>query len=371
VAEVPTPTPEPEVTPKPIPAVEIPVTEVTPTPAPEVVEARPTIVCHPGAAKQQGQIKDIYTGRGIGNVLVTIDGCSTRTNSRGYYLLENIAVNERAIVTFEAEKAYLQSTVITLKKYSDDNTVSTNYTEYKMGKYTSRWSYYSQKGINSSRVEIPTDAQYRDETGKIFDGLIIAGWIFQDTMNAKGRDAFPGAYEGKNSNGVIVPFVSYGFVSLELKNKNGTLLDVSGNISLKFNQITGTKKDIITLWYYDYAQGIWIEEGYAQREENGTYIAQVSHVGTWCLSQAIEEDSAIYHGRIVDEAGNPLSDVRLKAVGENWIGNDLSTDENGNFEIKVIPNSNFRLKAYNYKDKYAAEYSKEIVGIPSGIISEN
>ena len=360
---------EPEVIVKPTPTLEVTSEpEVMVEPTPIVVSE---IICHRGSAMQQGHIKDIYSGRGIGNVLITINGCNTKTNSSGFYTLENIAESNRTTVTFKADKAYLQSTIVAVKEHSNDNSIASNYTEYAISKYASRWSYYSQKGINSTRVEIPTDAQYRDDTGKLFNGLVYAGWIFQDTMSEKGRDSFPGAYEGKNTNGIIVPFVSYGFVSLELKNKNATLLQVSGNISLKFNQIMGTKKDIISLWYYDYTQGLWIEEGYAQREENGTYVAQVSHAGTWCLSQAIEEDPGIYHGRIVDENGNPLSDVRLKAVGENWIGNDLSTDENGNFEIKVIPNSNFRLKAYNYKDKYAAEYSQEIAGIPSGIISED
>ena len=35
--------------------------------------------------------------------------------------------------------------------------------------------------------------------------------------------------------------------------------------------------------------------------------------------------------------GPPTSNVRVHAVGDKWISSDLSTDENGLFEIKVIP----------------------------------
>ena len=395
-------TPIPEVVPEtqtgihpdpiPLSVVPEPETVIPTTPIPEVVPETQTVIhpdpiplsvvpeaeiavnqeflCQKGDAIQEGQIKDIYNGRGIKNVLITINGCTTKTNSNGYYSLSNIAESERATLTMKVEKAYLQSTIVAIKKYTEEDTISTNYIEYKMSKYTSRWSYYSQKGMYSAKVDIPSKTLYLDDEGQKFDGLIYAGWIFQDTMNPRGRDAFPGTYEGKNANGTIVPFVSYGFVSLELKKKNGDLLQTSGDITLKFNQITGTKQDIISLWYYNYEQGIWIEEGYAQRQKDGTYLAQVSHTGTWSLSQAIEEEAGIFRSRIVDENGNPLSYIRVKAVGENWISRDLTTDENGNFEIKVIPNSNFRFKAYNYKDKYAAEYHHEMPGIASGSIVE-
>ena len=58
-------------------------------------------------------------------------------------------------------------------------------------------------------------------------------------------------------------------------------------------------------------------------------------------------------------------------VGDNWISSDLSTDENGIFEIEVIPGKSFQLTAYNYKDKYGAKYNGTISEIASGEIVEN
>ena len=190
-------------------------------------------------------------------------------------------------------------------------------------------------------------------------------------MTAEGRDAFPGAFKGINTNGVLVPFVSYGLASLELEDESGASLNVSENITLVLPSVTETTENILPLWYYDYDQGLWIEEGYAERQSDGTYRADISHPGTWSLSQAIEEEVGIYHGRIVSVSRLAMSDVRVYAVGENWIGSDLTTDENGMFEIEVIPDSSFQLKAYNYKDKYGAIYNGTIPAIAPGEIVED
>jgi len=85
----------------------------------------------------------------------------------------------------------------------------------------------------------------------------------------------------------------------------------------------------------------------------------------------LEEDPGIYRGRIIDENGVPIGDVRVYAVGENWVSSDLTTDENGIFELKVIPGDDFELTAYDYQDKYGASYNNTIAAIASGDVVEN
>ena len=125
------------------------------------------------------------------------------------------------------------------------------------------------------------------------------------------------------------------------------------------------------MWYYNYDEGIWIEEGYAEQQEDGTYQGEISHPGTWSLSKPIESTPGIYRGRIIYEDGTPAEDVRVHAIGNKWVACDLSTDKEGIFEIEVIPDSSFQLKAYNYKDKYEAEYDGIIPAIASGEVVED
>jgi hypothetical protein len=166
-----------------------------------------------------------------------------------------------------------------------------------------------------------------------------------------------------------VPFVSYGFVVIDITDANGNALGVSDNITLTF-PATGATDSVLPLWYYDYDQGLWIEEGYAEQQSDGSYMGDISHPGTWSLSKPVESAPGIYRGRILNEDGTPANDVRICAMGENWVSTDLSTDADGYFEIEVVPESDFKLKAYDYKDKYGAVYNSTIPAVASGDIVE-
>ncbi len=141
---------------------------------------------------------------------------------------------------------------------------------------------------------------------------------------------------------------------------------------MRFDAVSSLEKpDTLPLWYFDYEQGSWIEEGYAQLQEDGSYKGEISHLGTWSLNKPLEEEAGMYRGRILNADGSPMSSIRLYAVGENWISSDLSTDEDGVFEIKVIPGRTFKLSAYDYKNKFGADYNGILAAIASGDIVED
>ena len=321
-------------------------------------------------AVQQGEVKDSSSGIGLANVEVSIGSHTTTTDAQGFYELKDITASDKAVVTFKHESYYQNSEIIAIKGYSNGTTLSPNYLEVTLDKYDDSQNDDSQNEKLWSEnfgIEIPGGI-YTDEEGNDYSGNVIAEVAYEDISTEKGRDVFPGAYEGKNSNDVIVPFVSYGFMVIDLKDENGTALSISDDIVLTFHTAIGATEDIIPLWYYDYAQGVWIEEGYATLAD-GKYEGTVSHPGTWSLSQPIEDASGIYTDRIVYPDGTPVKDLRVHAIGKNWIRSDLSTDENGKFEIEVIPGEDFKLKAYHYEDKYDAEFNGIISAVTSGEIA--
>lgn len=320
---------------------------------------------------QQGQVTDSLTGKPLANVEVNIGSHTTTTDAQGFYELTDIAASNKAIITFKHDSYYLNSEVIAIKRYSNGTTLSPNYLEFALDKYDDSQNDDSQNeklwSVNFG-IEIPGGI-YMDDEGNDYSGNVIAKVAYEDVSTQKGRDVFPGAYEGRNSNDVIVPFVSYGFMVIDLKDEFGTALSTSDDIVLTFHTAIGATEDNIPLWYYDYAQGVWIEEGYATRLADGKYEGTISHPGTWSLSQPIEDTSGIYTDRIVYPDGTPVKNLRVHAVGKNWIRTDLSTDENGVLEIEVIPGEEFGLKAYHYKDKYGAKFNGIILAVSSGEIA--
>ncbi|EIF51176.1 fibronectin type III domain-containing protein [Sulfurovum sp. AR] len=329
--------------------------------------------CQSGPAQHLGQVKDTTSDTGLVDVTVTIAGCSTKTDANGFYRLNNIVENQNAVVTFEKEGYLLGSTKIQIKELSGDSTPSTNYLEYALDTYDTEWSFDSQTSVDDTHINIPASV-YTTTDGNPYSGVVSVALEIQDVTTDLGKRIFSGSFEGQNTYGEIQQFVSHGLISLLCKDANGNLLNFAegSSATLTFDAVSSMDgANIIPLWYYDYDQGLWIEEGYAELQADGTYHGEISHPGTWSLSQPIENTPGIYRGYILNVDGLPMSDVRVYAIGDNWVSSDLSTDANGLFELEVIPDSSFQLKAYNYKDNYEAVYNGTIDPIASGVIVGN
>lgn len=323
---------------------------------------------------QSGQLRDSSTEKPLANVIVSIGESSTTTDSNGLYTLSNLPTNEEVVINFEKEGYLFGSTHIQLKSLSGDNTVSSNYLEYTMHAHDKQWNYDSSEEISDSNIAIDASVAYIDAEGNTYSGPIRVDLTILDITTTEGKTLFPGTFKGINTNGAIVPFDSYGLIHISLKDSNNNKLNLADGetATLIFNEIPSLKEQsTIPLWYYNYEKGSWIEEGYAELQVDGRYKGEISHPGTWSLNRPIEGDPGIYRGRIAYTDGTPAQDVRIYALGDNWSSNDLSIDEDGIFELEVIPESSFQLKAYNYKDKYVAYYNGTIAAIASGEIVED
>ena len=350
------------------------VTTATPTTVDPTTTATPIVTTPSAKAVHNGQVNDSSTGKGLANVTVSLGESTTITDEDGFYALSDLTVTEEAVITFEKEGYLLGSTQIQLKSLSGDGTTSSNYLEYGMHAHNYQWDYNSNDEINSAHIMIDASVSYRDINGKPYNGINTAELIYFDITSDEGKAAFPGAFKGINSNGTIVQFETYGLISILLKDSNGDRLYLAEGetVILRFDKVSSLEKpDTLPLWYFDHEQGSWVEEGYAQLQEDDSYKGEISHLGTWSLNRPIEEEAGIYRGRIIDADGAPMSNIRLHATGMNWISSDLSTDEDGIFEIEVIPGSSFQLTAYDYKNKYGANYDGIIAAIASGDVVED
>ncbi len=326
-------------------------------------------------AVQRGQVKDSKTGNRLENVKVSVGESITTTDKNGFYTLSDLIItSEEVVINFEKEGYLFGSTQILLKSVSEDNTVSSNYLEYDMYAHDYQLDYNSSDEIDSEHIDIDASVSYIDTKGNPYSGTMAVKLTIPDNTEDTLLTSFPGAFQGINSNGTLVQFDTYGLISISSEDSNGDKLSLSDDeiITLKFDAVSSLEKpDTLPLWYYDYEQGLWFEEGYAQLQEDGSYKGEVSHFGTWSINRPLEDEAGIYRGRIINEDGSPMSDVRVHAVGENWISSDLTTDENGIFEIEVIPDSSFQLKAYDYKNRYGADYNSTIAAVASGDVVED
>jgi len=338
------------------------------TEATETTEA-PTSTTTPIAkAIQSGQIKDYLTGEGLANVKVSLGESTSTTDENGFYTLTNLTETTEAVVSFEKDGYLLGSTETQIKDLSKDNTQSPNYIEYDM--YSQDYQYDTEENIDSSRIFVD-NSKCIDSNGNVYNGITSVKLTIIDSSESAFLDVFPYAFKGININGTEVEFASYGLISVSLKDINGQILKLArGDTAiLIFHVPTSERSQTIPLWYYDSEKDSWIEEGFAERQSNGTYRGEISHLGIWSMNRPIETDSGTYTDRILYPDGTPATNLRVYAIGKNWISSDLSTDENGLFEINVLPGEEFTLEVYQYVDKYAAKFSGTIPAIKSGEIS--
>lgn len=318
-------------------------------------------ICQEGDATQSGKVVN-SSNQGIENVTVEIAGCTASTDKNGNYTLSNIPSVKRVSVNYNKDTYIETSKIITIPEETE------NYIESSLAKYTSNWTYKSEDGSNTDIV-IDENTKYNNDSSKNYVGDIHAYYSLYNTHTTQGRDTFPGSYEGLNSNGMIVAFTSYAYLVLNLKDEDNNPLYASKLITIKVKNIQASA-ETIPLWFYNKDKGIWIEDGVAQRDQDGNYICEISETGTWSISKPIETEMGIYTGHIIDENENPMANVRLQATGKNWKSSDLTTDKNGEFTIYVTPNESFELSAYNYKEKYGAAFPTTLEAISSGDMKE-
>jgi len=316
-------------------------------------------------AIQKGQVKDFNSGKGLANVKVNIGSQSTLTDTNGFYTLSNLQKTDEAVVNFEKEGYLIGSTKITIKALSEKNTPSPNYVEYAL--YADDYNYTTETNIDSSRVYVDT-ANLMNAQGELYSGATSVNLTILDSTEAAFLTSFPGAFKGIDSNGDVVAFTSYGLIHIHTENDKGDTLRLADNsVSTLVFHVPSSETDVtIPLWYYDKKRGLWIEDGYAQKQDNGTYKGEISHLGTWSLNKPINENMGIYTDRILYPDGTPVKNLRIYAVGKNWISTDLSTDENGAFKLEVVPGESFGLQAYHYDEKYSAKFNGAIPALIAG-----
>jgi hypothetical protein len=85
-------------------------------------------------------------------------------------------------------------------------------------------------------------------------------------------------------------------------------------------------------------------------------------------TEDVYSDYTIYTDRIIDTDEKAVPNLRVDAISDNWIRTDISTNENGEFEIEVIPEEEFTLQVYDYDKKTYATYSGKITVDAAGDI---
>jgi hypothetical protein len=291
-----------------------------------------------------GTVKNT-AGAGVGDVMVAIGAQSARTNDQGWFSIAEAPPNSRAIITFSKTGYVTTQKIITVAVGQSsfiDATIAAQASPQAVG--ASAGGTVSSQG---SSVTFPPNS-FVTSSGTAFSGTANVSANYFDPTSASFRNVFPGTFSGRRaSDGVEVPFESYGFMDVNLSSSSGPLQLASGKTATLTipipSSLQGSAPATIAMWYYDTTTGYWKEEGVATKTGN-TYVGTVTHFTSWNCDRYY--DIAYLTGRVVDAQGNPISGAYVTADGVDYSGrSERTTGADGKFTIGVKPNSHVIVKA--------------------------
>ncbi|OED41233.1 hypothetical protein AB833_10085 [Chromatiales bacterium (ex Bugula neritina AB1)] len=281
----------------------------------------PKTLTQENSANASNQINhNLYTVKVVdtsGDVLADINvvygDASATTNSEGVVQLD-VAENENIDLTVSGSGYVKQQRSVTASDLGGGAKTITLQTRELTGTISAQDGGRVTHSATGTAVEVPADA-FVDAAGQPVQGTVNAYITPVDTSRLESLRTAAGPFVGIPDDGSDpTAITSYGMADFTFETENGDEVDLANGqlatitISLgtdKILQDDGTLRDMaggdtIPLWYYDYEQKSWVQEGSATVADMGVdntprfqAIGSVSHFTPWNCDARLPGQSTI------------------------------------------------------------------------------
>lgn len=290
-----------------------------------------------------GTVSDLY-GTPIEGAEVTIAGRMTQSNPHGWFNVAGIAAAERLVIRASRAGSFDAVEAVTVRDGA------TTWVELRIPPVQQTVTVDPATGgdvvASGHTVRFPSNAFVDERTGAAVTEPVSVAISAYDYSNESDIDAFPGDFVGRDRAGIEQPLESLGFLKVELRTASGARVAIAPGTSVELrldSALSATAPDVVPLWYFDEAAGLWVEDGQATRQGTAL-VGSVTHFTAW--NYDITYDASFLTGRVVDLAGNPLPYAHVEHQGVDYRGGSArDADANGNFRLPVNPNRQARVWA--------------------------
>ncbi len=190
--------------------------------------------------------------------------------------------------------------------------------------------------VNGAQVVIPVNA-IQTAQGANYTGTVSVGASYYNPDTVAGVQAFSAPYTGTDA-GVESSLISMGVIEVKLTDSAGNPLQLKTgqNATLTYPASSTSSGTSVPMWFYDEAAKIWVREGTATKQANGTFQGTVSHFTQWNADYKGVNASLV--GCFRDVAGNVVSKVGTIILrGTGWQISLPGSNSDGNFTLLRIP----------------------------------
>ena len=198
--------------------------------------------------------------------------------------------------------------------------------------------------VSGATVSIPANGvSYAD--GTPFTGTVNIAANYYNPDSVEGAQSFAQPFMGQNADGSDeTGLVTVGVIDVKLTDPaTGNELNLaSGTRATLTYPAASTDQDLdsIPLWYYDEDKMIWVKDGSATRQADGSYRGEVSHFTLWNLDIPLNQAKALVKGCIVDAGTKvPFTDAFVAEVYGRGHFNSGYADRQGKFSFYVPVNT--------------------------------
>ncbi|WP_298892330.1 Ig-like domain-containing protein [uncultured Psychroserpens sp.] len=293
-----------------------------------------------------GTIVDI-NGNPIENVMISIGSSTAMTDSNGVFIINNATVNQR-FGYIKAEKAgYIHASRAVVPSQGTNKVRIMMLSETVVGTTASG----TQETINlPNGASVALEGDYIKPDGTAYDGSVNVIMHLLDPVDENMQDQMPGMLYAANAQNEERMLQTFGMLAVELRGENGEDLNLTEGSTAEIKipldpSLMTNAPSSIPLWYFDEANGYWIEEGQATLVGN-TYVGTVSHFSFWnCDIPAEYVDFCV---TVFDSESNPIANTQVTLTSSNYGTTSGYTNENGE-TCGVIPSGEtLEINVYSY-----------------------
>jgi hypothetical protein len=298
----------------------------------------------PGPVENVGSVSGVISSPSkspVENATISVGSATTTSNQDGFFILAQVAEGER---TVEVSMAGRMST---FRRVDVVEGQTTHLPDLVLGEVETATFEAANGGRlvthgSLASVEFPANSLVT-AGGATYTGTVTVDYTAVRPDYPEFYGMFPGDFEGVREDGSTVMFESFGFMSVNMYGANKAPLQLADGQTASMSMDIGplnaaAAPATMPMWYFDEAQGKWIEDGEAVL--NGTvYETDVTHFTTWNWDLPVEDICRI-EGYVHDASGNPVVGARVLTKALDYaIRDEAFTNSAGFFSVRARKNS--------------------------------
>lgn len=215
--------------------------------------------------------------------------------------------------------------------------------------------------VSGAKVSIPANSIVKAD-GSSYNGTVNVAANYYNPDSIQGAQSFAQPFAGQDADGnEQTNLITVGVIDVKLTDPaTGAKLDLKAGTTatLTYPEVsTDQNLPTIPLWYYDEEKTVWVKDGVATRQADGSYQGRVTHFTLWNLDIPLNDYYALLEGCVIDaKTKQPYikDDFGGQVRGRGGFFNAGGADSAGKFSIKVPFNTPLTLSPYIYSAKFNA-----------------